>query len=1119
MCMNLYVNIQIVCQLLITLSGYPDGKPPINENIEKSVVVKNDLNSSVPIYGEADLHPDVKSFNCPDPKHPDYDALIDFYNATNGDSWTNRNGWIEALAGTSCDPCADGWFGVDCKGTNRVLELIMPNNNLSGQLPSTINDFTVLTNITLQNNSIGGSIPDALTLMTTLRTITLDNNNFTGSIPSNIGNLDNCTDFNIRENNISGPIPTSYGDMASLRSSTMRDNQLSGELPAEMANLSNLDAINIRNNQFTGCFPPGFAVFCSQLSFYDFSGNTGLNPNNGDFAQFCADPSIDYCFSCPTINPPSGGDQAYCTADGVPPLTVSIDPGLNARWYDAPSGGNELACCSTSYTPGGAGTYYVEAYDGNGCTSSRTAITLTLNPDPTYFNEVLSCEDANFYQVAFDTDASTITPDVGNLSGCCGSYTITNIPVDNNVNITLDGSNGCTIIRGVQGRTSGECFTGCPTPPHPDFNALMDFYNATNGDSWTNRNGWIEALAGTSCDPCADGWFGVDCKGTNRVLELIMPNNNLSGQLPSTINDFTVLTNITLQNNSIGGSIPDALTLMTTLRTITLDDNNFTGSIPSNIGNLDDCTDFNIAGNNISGPIPASYGDMASLRSSSMRDNQLSGELPAEMANLSNLDAINIRNNQFTGCFPPGFAVFCSQLSFYDFSANTGLNPNNGDFAQFCADPSIDYCAVDPCAGVTINPPLGGDQSYCTADGVPPLTVSIDPGLNARWYDAPSGGNELACCSTSYTPGGAGTYYVEAYDGNGCTSSRTAITLTLNPDPTYFNEVLSCEDANFYQVAFDTDASTITPDVGNLSGCCGSYTITNIPVDNNVNITLEGSNGCTIIRGVQGRTSGECFTGCPTPPHPDFNALLDFYNATNGDSWTNNSGWAGGVAGTSCDPCQDGWLGISCSGGRVSNINLVNNGLSGSLPSTLGNISQLSELNLDDNSIGGSLPSSLTSLSNLTDFQIDDNFITGVIPSDIGNLTNLVFFDVGFNNMSGSIPSSVGNLTSLTDFDVEGNDFSGDLPSSFWNMTSMQSCALRSNRFTGTIPESIANMSNLFAIGFGNNNFSGPLPAAIGNLGITWLYAENCDFSGCFPASYANLCGNGDFNFSGKPQP
>ncbi|HUJ15019.1 MAG TPA: hypothetical protein VL284_14630, partial [Thermoanaerobaculia bacterium] len=48
--------------------------------------------------------------------------------------------------------------------------------------------------------------------------------------------------------------------------------------------------------------------------------------------------------------------------------------------------------------------------------------------------------------------------------------------------------------------------------PDAQRQALIDFYNATHGSSWTNSTGWNGA-AGTECT-----WFGVTCDGSGATV-------------------------------------------------------------------------------------------------------------------------------------------------------------------------------------------------------------------------------------------------------------------------------------------------------------------------------------------------------------------------------------------------------------------------------------------------------------------------------------------------------------------------------------------------------------------------------------------------------------------------
>ena len=90
------------------------------------------------------------------------------------------------------------------------------------------------------------------------------------------------------------------------------------------------------------------------------------------------------CSCSPIAAPISDGDQAICSGDVIPALSVVVAPGITANWYSTPTGGSPLATGILSYTPATPGVYYVEAVEiVSGCTSStRTAITLSEFPSP-----------------------------------------------------------------------------------------------------------------------------------------------------------------------------------------------------------------------------------------------------------------------------------------------------------------------------------------------------------------------------------------------------------------------------------------------------------------------------------------------------------------------------------------------------------------------------------------------------------------------------------------------------------------------------------------------------------------------------------------------------------------
>ncbi|GEM_PF-1581186 len=195
--------------------------------------------------------------------HPDYPALVAFYNATNGTDWTEK--WDLS----DCQVC--DWFGVSCNQQNRV------------------------TGITLDENGLTGMIPTEIGSLNFLRVLILDNNLLTGQLPSSIGNLTNLSVLLLNDNNLSGSLPPQIGDLAEIEFLSFTNNQIEGAIPPEYAGIgiSTLVPVQIRmnNNLLSGCFPSSLKTWCSSLppiKFYtiDLLNNPDL-PNGGNFSPFC----------------------------------------------------------------------------------------------------------------------------------------------------------------------------------------------------------------------------------------------------------------------------------------------------------------------------------------------------------------------------------------------------------------------------------------------------------------------------------------------------------------------------------------------------------------------------------------------------------------------------------------------------------------------------------------------------------------------------------------------------------------------------------------------------------------------------------------------------------------
>ena len=138
-----------------------------------------------------------------------------------------------------------------------------------------------------------------------------------------------------------------------------------------------------------------------------------------------------------------------------------------------------------------------------------------------------------------------------------------------------------------------------------------------------------------------------------------------------------------------------------------------------------------------------------------------------------------------------------------------------------------------------------------------------------------------------------------------------------------------------------------------------------------------------------------------TSPETDREALIAIYNATDGDNWANNDSWLS-------DAPIGEWEGVTTDdNGRVTELSLLQNQLSGKIPPELGKLSNLTELFLSANELSGKIPPELGKLSNLTELFLHGNQLSGKIPPELGKLANLTALFLQDNDLSGCVPSGL----------------------------------------------------------------------------------------------------------------
>ncbi len=276
-------------------------------------------------------------------------------------------------------------------------------------------------------------------------------------------------------------------------------------------------------------------------------------------------------------------------------------------------------------------------------------------------------------------------------------------------------------------------------------------------------------------------------------------------------------------------------------------------------------------------------------------------------------------------------------------------------------------------------------------------------------------------------------------------------------------------------------------------------------------------------------------------PQTERDALIAFYNSTNGDSWNNNSNWRkpGDPAQFNDPGTENTWFGVTLDAGqtRVESLIMNNNGLSGPLPATLTGLSQLKTLELNFNQISGT-PPDLSACTYLQELKLTGNDLAGSVPSWLNNITSLTELELRGNQFSGPLPA-LGGLTSLTWLDVSANQLSGDLPLWLRGLTQMQILRLDDNQFTGalidlsplvnleslylsenqltgTIPTWLSGMWRVRTLLLSDNQFTGTIPALTGMTGLQSFHLANNQLTGAIPAEINNMTALQQLNLSGN---
>jgi len=489
---------------------------------------------------------------------------------------------------------------------------------------------------------------------------------------------------------------------------------------------------------------------------------------------------------------PTASNVTVCS--GSPAILTANSSTNNYAWYDSPAGGTQLSNGQVYVTPPLTvnTTYYVETSDANGCVSPRKAVIVSVNPTPTAPS---TSNTSVCYNTPATLTASTTSGNVqwydapvgGTLLKTGNTYTTPSLIAPATYYVQ-DISGGCvssrtpvtvSIIFGHNPQFQYSSGTYCVTAANP-----IPVINNPSGGTFSANSPGLKFVSTTTGEinvaASTPGKYTVSFAGL--------------GACPATEMATIAIVNTTTDASfSFGG--PYCQSDADPLPTYTTGTGGTFTSSPAGLVFKNTTTGEIDLANSLAGTYTITNtinaGGTCSVSTATAtvtiyeRVNVNAGPDQTVTAGTAVQLAGTISGGSTTGTWTGGAGSF-SNPNILNPIYTPGPGEITANLTLKSADPS------GPCGpqsdGIIINfnappsAPTASGVSICTG-GTATLSA-IAPGGTYQWYDANTGGNLLATGPSFKTlPLIVNTTYYVQTTVNGITSTRTAVTVTVNTTP------------------------------------------------------------------------------------------------------------------------------------------------------------------------------------------------------------------------------------------------------------------------------------------------------------------------------------------------
>ncbi|XP_068646315.1 receptor-like protein EIX1 [Aristolochia californica] len=538
---------------------------------------------------------------------------------------------------------------------NSLKELYLDFNQLTGDLPNWLTNFSSLAYLDLSDNQFSGSIPSAMGNLTSLEFLDLSYNFIGGRIPRSFNNLCNLRILQLSRNSISSWERLTGCLANSLKELYLDFNQLTGDLPNWLTNFNSLTHLDLDGNEFSGSIPSTMANLTS-LEFLDLSSNSigGRIPRS--FNNLCNLRILKLTEN--SIN--SWERLTGCLANSLEALYVrnnQLKESLQV-WLGETSNFKTLKVLDLSdnlfsgFIPSSIGSL-----------SSLEELDLRGNKLGGYIPQSIGkLSNLRSFDIANNSFTFVITESL-----------FTKVESLEDINLAHNNLVWNVISQWLPPNIFYIDISSCPVGPK--FPSWLQHHKSVS---------WLDMSNSSISDVIPDWFWNI----TVKMYYLDLSHNQLQGKLPNSFLEILDLSNdsfsgpvleknmpnlmrLDILNNFLNGSIPSLLCKLESLEYLDLSNNYLHGNIHDCWGNTSKSIWYiNFSNNNFSGEIPSSLSDIPFLVSLHLRNNCLSGELPSTMKKMKSLVVLDLAHNKLSGVIPTWLGENLSSLRILSLHSN-----------------------------------------------------------------------------------------------------------------------------------------------------------------------------------------------------------------------------------------------------------------------------------------------------------------------------------------------------------------------------------------------------------------------------------------------------------------